>query len=842
MHYGPGFNRLRTDGSSTEDFRSVIDDLTIANKKLKNKLKKYEMRHGAHLQDEKLFEVRFHGLSDDKKKELEEMLRRFAGELDASPDSIHPTASSRIPGLHTHKTQKTNSTFAESGYASMSASGQNSMSAPSGQDNKSRRISRSQYNRQQQTIQSYLHDIPQGLLPNPDVQMTDKSKKQLVVLRLEQIFAGKRPGPGIHSQPLQQEEVAQSAAQADRHAREAKGQYKKEGLREAHIMAEEDDDMTSAPTESLQKLRPNLQVNEQDFAGSHSPDQRPTRPLDLDILRAQVPAENMEYFRHLGFSPPDMISQYASAEGHGWLYLNLLINMAQLHTLHVTPDFVQDAIKTYSRKLELSADGRRIRWKGGYELTRNGDSSSEQLSGTSPIDTDYASNSNSPYKRTKMGHNGVSSEHLDHKTHALRLARAAKEKEKNKLAYVPLFHRNQSSQDGDDDYSQDLASSSASPLLAHQHGNSPELGGSAIRSLPSHKRREDGPMIFYTKAKFFMDLTGDRRGLSFANPATHTNLGAQPLGMASTSAHFPAIPEIEETRGPLDATSMDLVAQDDERTILSEGEGGFTPWPMQHDAGSETPAIMDLVASGIGGVHPDDNFAINVKRTHMRTEHSLASQETAKRSLLYPKKILDALNEPQISEGQSTRPSQSIIKEEIVSASCRTLPSSTLPPASFLPFDSTSSGEADSDLESDASSGAYSMESSSQDLVTVLQEIGPSLSDHEEIDEEESSSEISEAETDESVDLLATARKLDPQTVLASEREYDATLADRLAEEIPAGSSAATAAGGSPCNSPDNTMHPGIAPGGSNPMSLKRARTSDSFYQAAHSKKVGERK
>jgi hypothetical protein len=68
-------------GSSTEDFRGVIDDLTIENKKLKRRLKKYEKLHDAHLKNDKLFEIRVHGLEADKKRELEELLRTFAGNL-----------------------------------------------------------------------------------------------------------------------------------------------------------------------------------------------------------------------------------------------------------------------------------------------------------------------------------------------------------------------------------------------------------------------------------------------------------------------------------------------------------------------------------------------------------------------------------------------------------------------------------------------------------------------------------------------------------------------------------------------------------------------------------------
>ena len=52
------------------------------------------------------------------------------------------------------------------------------------------------------------------------------------------------------------------------------------------------------------------------------------------------------------------------------------------------------------------------------------------------------------------------------------------------------------------------------------------------------------------------------------------------------------------------------------------------------------------------------------------------------------------------------------------------------------------------------------------------------------------------------IDMLATARQQDPDTIRAFEREYDAAVADRLAEDIVAGSSAATAGGGSGFNSP----------------------------------------
>ncbi|CAO2654422.1 Nn.00g111550.m01.CDS01 [Neocucurbitaria sp. VM-36] len=837
--YRPGLTHLGTDGGSTEEFRSVIDDLTVANKKLKQKLKKYEKLYNAHLSEEKLFEIRFHGLPDHKKKELEETLRKFATDLDDGSGADYPPVSSYAPALEAQKTASSTSRFAESGYASLSASGQAS-SALSNQD-QNRKVSRSQYNRQQENVQSYLHDIPLGLLPQKHAPMTEKSKKKLVARRLEQIFAGKRSAPGNHQQPLQQEEVAQSAATADREERQATGKLSRpEGLRVARIMSGGRDVEDVSQSEATRGLRSALGTGEEDFTGSgSSPDQRPTRPLDLDLYRAQVSGENMDYIRHLGFTPPDMVSGEAPTDGHGWLYLNLLINMAQLHTLNVTPEFVKDAVHDYSSHLEISRDGRKIRWKGGLDVTKHsGESSSEHYSGTSP--SDIALSSRSPSGHLKTSHSGASRE-VDSEQRARKLARAKKEKEQHQFNYKPIFFHKEDSDEDEDYYGLDAESSGNSIHLPRTAGNSSALLSSGMQSSSSKPRRDDGPMIFYTKAKFCTDLSGDRLGASLANPAAYNTITGHALGAASdTQSSAQQSSEITEPRGPLDTSPMDMDSSNSSRAISSDEDFGFSPASLKHDSSNDNPDVMDFEASGLGGVQPEDNFAIQVRRSQVQTTSPRAVRP--RESSFYPQKILDVLAERPSAEHEIP---SSVIKEEILSASRKSLPSSTLPPASFLPFDSTSSGDVDSDLDSDASSTADSESGEGPATGLQLLNISPAGGDSsaEEVDE----SDFSDS-SDGSVDLLATARQLDPKTVRASEREYDAALADRLAEIIPAGSSAATAGGGSGFNSPDDKKEFGA--GAMNPTqdsvprnksqsitsgsassrvkNLKRARTSDS--------------
>ena len=62
---------------------------------------------------------------------------------------------------------------------------------------------------------------------------------------------------------------------------------------------------------------------------------------------------------------------------------------------------------------------------------------------------------------------------------------------------------------------------------------------------------------------------------------------------------------------------------------------------------------------------------------------------------------------------------------------------------------------------------------------------------------DEEDDEDGDDDDDSNIDMLATAREIDPERVRLMELKYDADTAERLAEEIPAGSSAATAGGGS---------------------------------------------
>lgn len=805
---GAGLLQFGNEGSSAEDFRGVIDDLTIENKKLKRRLRKYEKLHDAHLKDEKLFEVRIHGLPSNRKRELEETLRKFASSLELCAASAFPANGYEglVPLLESRKTNSSQISVpnADSAYASMSASGQGS-SARSGNDSLHKTQAPSAASRLKNihsNVHSYLHRIPEGLLPQPNpATMTERAKQRLVVSRLEQVFAGKGAAALGHQQPLQQQEVSQSAAKDERSAMEAQGQLTgREGSREACIVFQDSTDDEDIAKEEVQTISLNdsamiqqtpAKIGEQDFAPpkTQTPfEQRPTRPLDLDPHRAQVPAENIHYMRHLGFSPPDPHSSAVPEEGHGWIYLNLLINMAQLHTISVTTDFVRKSLSDYSAKLELSQDGRKVRWRGsrlGTQVSSHGNSSHHRISASTP-------DGQSPRKRAKLSHNRSVRSGMSSMRQAY--PGATQRSEKSKFVYSPLFFHRDSTDDEDDSSFAGEEDSSTSPMAPYVGGESSGMTGSGIRTTvyKKNKNRDDGPIIFYSNARFCTDLSGDQGLKGNTHASQYIRATSLPIGAC------PPTPEVHhERRGPLLDTAnlpepMDLA----DNPIPESMELTFPPSSPLQSESALSPAPVQFEVTGIGGVWPADHFAINVESRHARIDQTATPErlvQVFQRS--FPTSMAQILD-----NSRSTGMTRAAVHEQLLSARHESLPPSELPPAlSFMPFGEESVEGDDSDDEDEMS---ISPESPDALTPSAAPQAIDMLFDESEESEESDDDGCDDDESDGSLDLLAAAGQVDPEAVRAREREYDANMAERLAEEIQAGSSAATAGGGSGFVSP----------------------------------------
>lgn len=642
--------------SSAEDYRSVIDDLTIENKRLKEELKRYRQFGPELLRKDRLFEIKVHGLAGSKKRELESTLRDFAASLEGSPaTSVQRKKSSkhanRLQGSSSNSKHASSSSShsrpVDSAYASMSTG--RSSTGPNANSVSLRPSLGRTKSSTDHKVETYLQEIPEGLFPRP-VAMTDKEKKKLVVRRLEQLFTGRMPGKHRFSRNKSLLTVPEPSSSVAPPSAQDGG----EACREARI---ESGKMTS--TENLSASNSN---GENDTGGDRtgsgsgsnehngqyaSPqtgepaEQRATRPRDLDPDRLQVPAENMQYIRHLGVTAPKDLKetrfkpQDVSIDAEGWIHLNLLCNLAQLHILNVTPSYIRSAISERSAKFQLSRDGRKIRWRGGVEGTRFSSDSSGNSSQRSP-ETEGTDGSNEDGQRKRQKKSEQASDPSSRSQNQVKLVPQNSVSSEG-FHYKPLFMHNRSSSA---ETSMDETGSQASfGAVEHSNMNSRSTGFvSGSGSSPRKKRRNDGAIIYYNGAPFCTDLSGDPGDVS---PATYLASSSQDHASKSIEAESPglnrtlsgsSLPFRPLVDGP-EKTDVDmdeepeLITDDGE---LSESEAGFKfPWCNNPETPQLKPLEPQLEPCGLGGVTPEDHFAILVV-----TQQPINSSGRAQRHLV----------------------------------------------------------------------------------------------------------------------------------------------------------------------------------------------------------------
>ena len=832
----PTRSQMGSSKSNGEAFRDVIDDLTIQNKRLRKRLKKYETLHCSHLQQEKLFEVKFHGLPAHKKRELDDFLRGFAVSVEKLPN-IHTLSASRqqslslpdpLPLLSSKKPSSSttsNSKPVDSAYASMSMSGQSQSSYSHLNDKGKIKQPVSTTQSKQENVKTYLDDMPKGLMPKHSLVMSERSKRKLVVRRLEEIYTGKGAASSAHGQSHQQQEVSQSAAKADRSALEAGGRRARmEGVREARMSTVDADVLTEHMSGAhLTSRKTTNDGDESTSRNPHSsqdgtPDQRPTRPLDLDMYRAQEPADNIQYIQHLGLASPTLKTDPYTNISAGWVYLNLLINMAQLHTFNVTPEFVRKSVAELSTKFELSADGRKIRWKGGNEGSKiacDSDSSADEATGTSLEDV-HSGNNLRKLERGNPKNSGrdmitdlldvsqysnTKSSPIDGGSTKLRPIYLEQVNDAPKFFYEPLFYHGTSSEDGED---HPYNSGDVNDRVDDDMGveRTPQRGDRM--RLTRDDQGENGPVIYYNKAKFCTDLSRDL----VANDTIRTlysRCSLEPVG----SGRDPQCPDIitEDTKGPLTERLFEEQMDLDDEKNATEPLLIF-PGTDYHNNQSSHVVEISMEASGLSGVRPEDHFSIEIWAQHTKTNEpnsrDISAQATTR---VHPNRLF------QRAFSSTVRPTIPLIKSTIISTNATTLPPSSLPSPSYIDAQASSSENSENcnedELISESHSGRRALPSSTAvDGERSAQPVS-SLSSFEGTKEESSYNSSSTAESeDSSIDLLAHARELDPETIAAREREFDRNAGQQLVE-LPAGSSAATAGGGSGYASEDSTIDEG---------------------------------
>ncbi|EQB45155.1 hypothetical protein CGLO_15996 [Colletotrichum gloeosporioides Cg-14] len=721
-----------THSSSADDYRSVIDDLTIEIKKLKDELKKHKHKGPELMKRDKLFEIKVHGLPKRKKRELEATLREFAAGLESSTPSAEASSArkksrhnarlesgSGSMSKHASSSSGSHSRPVDSAYASMST-GANSSGTSLARPSISSRARSSE-----QKVQNYLKDIPEGLYPRHMV-MTDKDKKKLIVRRLEQIFTGRITGRNLtRHQPKSAADMASMAPimvepatghTTTKHGPLNASMTQNEPSRQARIVASDakkgqSKDNTSATNSNDQPdSGANSAVTQQSTSppDDSPPEQRPTRPLDLDPDRLQNPTENMDYIRHLGLAPPHLtgLTSYedVSPDADGWVYLNLLCNMAQLHMLNVAPDYVRSAVTEKSTKFQLSPDGRKIRWRGGTEGTKfSSDSSGDTSQMSRSEDSEGHEQDGQRKKRkatqqSKSGHYSTSS--AKHASDQFKMERQMSSADS--FHYKPLFMHQASSAE------QTSLDDTGSSFGAGEESNNGESrwGNSGSGSTRRKRRRLDGAIIYYNGAPFCTDLSGDPGDSS---PASYMTSAGQDQQLSSSTGFLrPDLPHRTASGSALpyrplsDGKYVPSVAVGSEETDSDDMDleiEAELPWS---DATQPTPE-SSLDACGLGGVIPEDHFMVTVTTKRSKQDSPAASCKPGLQDVseLVQRIQLPAnsLTSERSSHSPLTEPSRCVSIQYTGRSVNKLNPAPLPPPGMYFAFDSDSDESDDSELD-----------------------------------------------------------------------------------------------------------------------------------------------
>lgn len=748
--FGPGARQashLRppvTQSSSADDYRSVIDDLTVENKRLKEELKRYRQFGPDMMRKEKLFEIKVHGLPKRKKRELEATLRDFAASLEGSSESpSHRKKSGRhAKNLYSSggslskqpSSSSSRSRPVDSAYASMSA-GQSSNAPHSTKVSLNRPFTGTQMRKStEQKVEDYLRDTPNGLFPR-HIIMTEKEKKKMVVRRLEQLFTGKLYGKTLVQNPSA---VSSEAKNASDMVLAMAPPQSSEATREAYIQRND-------PSRKKTRSRDNMSTSNSggDPAetggtglgggdGSTSvrqtqtnpsppcaqlPEQRPTRPKDLDPDRVQVPSENMDYIRHLGLMAPEFIPnkksshENVSPDADGWVYLNLLCNLAQLHIFNVTPNFIRSAVSEKSTKFQLSPDGRRIRWRGGTDGTKfssesSGDNSQKSLS---TDDTDGSSGSGQRKRlKTQAATGAVSAGFSSKKSKFGPLESTSSDS----FHYKPMFVRQSSSMEtsleGTGSHSSDGALEES-----NNNGNSKwDYSGSGSSHLK--RRRHDGAIVYYSGAPFCIDLSGDPGDVS---PTTYmTSAGQENAEVEGQSrmvvqrthsgSSLPIRPLSNNQAMISNMLGFDLENIPDlteDQKHSPNDECMEFPWCDNPDEVQLHP-FEPLEACGLGGVLPEDHFLVIVttRRTVGNGKANIQFRRRRSRSVESAEAVINRLASMSTSSPRPPLSASSVgsfADIEYLSGRIERLRPSPLPPAAtfYPPFSTDSESEDEED-------------------------------------------------------------------------------------------------------------------------------------------------
>ncbi|KAL8832977.1 MAG: hypothetical protein Q9170_004613 [Blastenia crenularia] len=699
-------SRLELNENDLDTFREVIDDLTVQNKTLKRRLKKFEKIRSKGLRHDGLFELRIHNLSLEKKQELEMVLQRFASTVGPSQarsisNQIGSEKSRRthLPAVRSRPTPSSSryTKGLDPAYASVSATG-----ATSRPKLDQSRVPKSQSHNDLRAPAGHApSNATNSGFPDTDSRgpsiVSDRTKQKLVVKRLEELFlthnddrrAPKGGDVHLYSANLGSscDDMTQGRFQKDR-SNDTATNILLDNSRNAHELLQKD----------------NLQ-----HSGTMNLPQLPKLPRIQSFQADRSHPDTLRYLRDLGLASPVAGSELVADDE--WVYLNLLINLAQLHTLSVTLESVRQAIQNTSTRLALSEDGRKVRWQGDLQpsavspeyvhniaLTNQKSVLASFECPSSPMPPEQTSwntltiqeQNSSRLLKDPQASGGQSPERAD-RLQAL----PTRQTPATRLAYKPMFsHKHRRLRKSDQASS---SSSNGSRSCSSKHGKA----ATSSDVLQETTYPSSGPLVFFDRDPFFLDLSTDDPNRNRIDHSSYPNVDSEPLGQGRRSFKPPHVIERRQTLSSFSKLDNSGSRQKIESAWQQHPllrDYGANPTPTPTNSNPNEANRIPFEASGIGGIQLDDNFAIDVTTSQQPVPHPPPPSNHR----------LHNLN-PSAATPTKQPTHQRFFQHQPISTDTTFLPPSPLPPPSYVyPALSSSSEESDDEYISSDDLGSES--------------------------------------------------------------------------------------------------------------------------------------
>jgi hypothetical protein len=393
--------------------------------------------------------------------------------------------------------------------------------------------------------------------------------------------------------------------------------------------------------------------------------------------------------------------------------LNLLYGLAQLHLINVTPDFVRSAVSEISTRFQLSPDGHKIRWRGGFKVTKFSSYSSSYNSQESPSVDDI----NGPEKKRKRQKTSpfISNESLSGASNNGMPAFDQQLCERvESFRYKPMLAQ----QDSSSAHTSRGASVCCSITEDDDNPGESGLGLNYSGGSAGKWQRHEGAITYYSDAPFCIDLSGDPADIS---PTTRTPSSGQnrkdyrqPSGFARS--HRRTTSDSFVSYRPSTNRCQDLHQQASAMSEDNNEVQGLVNDYSEQSSGIEIDLIWNddqqyvrqqlLEPCGLGGVRPDDHFMVVVDTKRPKqdilpwaSEPQIGrSNESIERIIRHRAAMLTSGPIPGGSEAKTIEEPRSIEIEYLSWRMERLIPVPLPSPTSFLSLfstDNSTSGEDD---------------------------------------------------------------------------------------------------------------------------------------------------